>query len=81
MEAEPQQAEPVEADPAEAAVQPKRKRGASGHPRGVAPCARGGRFQARVSYKPLGAAKAVQRSVGTFDTVEEAAAAVLAAEE
>lgn len=81
MEAEPQQAEPVEANPAEAAVQPKRKRGASGHPRGVAPCARGGRFQARVSYKPLGAAKAVQRSVGTFDTVEEAAAAVLAAEE
>ena len=38
-------------------------------------------FKRASPTRPLGAAKAVQRSVGTFDTVEEAAAAVLAAEE
>ena len=81
MEAVPQQAEPVVTEPAEAAAQPTRKRGASGYPRGVSKCAKGGRFQGRASYKPLGAAKAEQRSVGTFATEEEAAAAVIAAEE
>lgn len=67
---------------AAAGVQPEPRRGVSGLPRGVRPVkGQPGQFQARVSYKPADAARATQRQVGIFTSVDEAGDAVRAAEE
>ena len=47
-------------------------RGVKGLPKGVSVVK--GRYQARVSYKPSAESKTIQRNVGCFPTVEEAAA-------
>ena len=69
---------------AEATVQ-QPKKGGKGLPKGVSPVQgrRAGapvKYQARVAYKPDGESKVKQRGLGTFDTIEEAAAAVADAE-
>ena len=66
---------------AEDAAQPQpKKRGCSGMPRGVQPVKGGKGFYARASWKPPGATKNTQRHLGTFATVEAAAAKVVEAE-
>ena len=65
-----------------AEVQQVPRRGASGLPRGVQKVkGKPGEFQARASWKPEGAQRATQRQVGIFTSVDEAQAAVIAAEE
>ena len=74
----------AEEPPTTEEVQPKRK-GLKSLPKGVIE-SKGRRpdapikYQARVGYKPAGESKVKQRGVGTFDTIDEAEAAVLAAE-
>ena len=67
--------EPDAASPA--GEQPATKKASKGLPKGVTGPIRGGKYQARVTWKPAGI---TQRSLGTFATVDDAAAAVVAAE-
>ena len=62
--------------PGQAARQ-RKKRGSSGLPKGVT--ASGKRFQARINWYPGVGQRRELRGLGSFDTVEEAAAAVAAA--
>lgn len=59
---------------------PTRKRGVSGNPRGVSGPNKSGKYVARASFKTDPRGKAQQRAIGSFETKEEAAAAVIAKE-
>ena len=58
----------------------KRRRGDKKLPRGVSGPNKSNKYVARASFKPDPESKAVQRNLGSFDSIEEAAAAVSTAE-
>ena len=58
--------------------QKRAQRGSSGLPSGISK--KGKRFQARLCYVPTGGTKKELRGVGTFETVEEAVAALAEAQ-
>ena len=58
----------------------KRRRGDKLLPRGVSGPNKANKYVARASFKPDPESKAVQRNLGSFNSIEEAAAAVSTAE-